>query len=121
MSGLPAHVHSLLGVGPYRQPAGRDPVPKLLLPGHERIELVTGGRGWIHRHAHEGGGWAEVTSGSIAWQQEQQRRRERRADPPRGGGPVQRGRDGGRAGAESAPTCHVRAVLGDMGEWGDLF
>ena len=69
MSGLPAHVHSLLGVGPYRQPAGRDPVPKLLLPGHERIELVTGGRGWIHRHVHEGGGWAEVTSGSIAWQQ----------------------------------------------------
>jgi AraC-like DNA-binding protein len=69
MSGLPAHVLSLLGVGPYRQPAGRDPVPRLLPPGHECIELVTGGRGWVRRHLQEGGGWAEVTTGSIAWQQ----------------------------------------------------
>jgi AraC-like DNA-binding protein len=68
MSGLPIHVHGLLGVGPYRQAPGRDPVPLLLPAGHERIELVTGGRGWIRRHAHEGGGWAEVTTGSIAWQ-----------------------------------------------------
>jgi AraC-like DNA-binding protein len=69
MSGLPSHVHGLLGVGPYRQSPGRDPVPHLLPAGHERIEIVTGGRGWIRCHAHEGGGWAEVTAGSIAWQQ----------------------------------------------------
>jgi AraC-like DNA-binding protein len=68
MSGLPSHVRGLLGVGLYRQPADRDPVPYLLQSGMERIELVSGGRGWVRRHAHEGGGWYEVTAGSIAWQ-----------------------------------------------------
>ena len=38
MSGLPIHVHGLLGVGPYRQPAGRDPVPHL----HDRFQAHFG-------------------------------------------------------------------------------
>ena len=52
----------------YRESPDRDPVPHLLPPGMERIEIVTGGRGWVRQHAHEGGGWSEVTAGSIAWQ-----------------------------------------------------
>lgn len=68
MSALPAHVRTLLGIGVYRQPAGRDPIPNRTPPGIERIELVTGGRGWVRQRPAEGNGWSEVTAGSIAWQ-----------------------------------------------------
>lgn len=47
----------------YHQPAGRQPNPLPLPPYHERVEVMTGGRGWIR---HEGE-WREVSAGDIIW------------------------------------------------------
>ena len=58
-----AHVLGFAGAGPYRQEAGRHPLPTRILPGQERIELVTGGRGWVE-HAGE---WVAVSAGSLVW------------------------------------------------------
>lgn len=63
MQGLP-HVRALLGAFDFRQPPGRHPNPTLIAPGQERIELVTGGRGFVE----DGGRWIEVRAGDIAWQ-----------------------------------------------------
>lgn len=58
-----AHVRQLVGAGRYHQPPGREPFPLRLSPGQERLELVTGGRGWVE---HEGA-WIAVTAGSLVW------------------------------------------------------
>lgn len=58
-----SHVRSLASAGLYVQPHGRHPVPSPIVQGQERIELVTGGRGWVQ---HEGA-WIEVTPGSLVW------------------------------------------------------
>ena len=64
MSVLPVHVRGLRGIGLYQQPPGRHPTPHRQAPGNEKIELVTGGRGWIEQD----GRWIEVRAGDIAWQ-----------------------------------------------------
>lgn len=58
-----AHVSAFTGAGPYLQEAGRHPLPTLIAPGIERIELVTGGRGWVEHERV----WIEVTAGSLVW------------------------------------------------------
>lgn len=58
-----AHVVAFTGAGPYHQEAGRHPVHTRIPPRSERLELVTGGRGWVE---HEGA-WLEVTAGSLVW------------------------------------------------------
>jgi len=53
----------LTGLHHYHQRAGCDPEGGVTPPGYERVELVTGGRGWI---LHEGQ-WREVTPGDLIW------------------------------------------------------
>jgi len=64
MSTLPKHVRGLHGMSLYQQAPGRHPVPHRVTAGHEKIELVTGGRGWIEQD----GQWREVRAGDIVWQ-----------------------------------------------------
>lgn len=47
----------------YRQPAGEHPWPVTIPPGYERVELMTGGRGWV-RAVDD---WREVLPGDIVW------------------------------------------------------
>jgi len=54
---------SLIRVGHYYQAAGCDPLSDIIPPGAERIELVTGGRGWLSI----GREWVEVTPGALVW------------------------------------------------------
>ena len=55
--------HSLVSVGHYHQASGCHPEFDILQPGTERIELVTGGRGWLR----VGKEWIEVTAGALIW------------------------------------------------------
>jgi AraC-like DNA-binding protein len=47
----------------YLQPPRSHPGPVRITPGIERVEVVTGGRGWVH----SAGEWVETTSGDIWW------------------------------------------------------
>lgn len=47
----------------YHQPAGQQPGSRVVPPGHELVELLTGGRGWVVTEA----GWREVTLGDLIW------------------------------------------------------
>lgn len=47
----------------YQQPAGAHPSWFVLPPFYERVELMTGGRGWI-RHGED---WREVIPGDLIW------------------------------------------------------
>ncbi|SDU20164.1 Helix-turn-helix domain-containing protein [Verrucomicrobium sp. GAS474] len=53
----------LLGLSHYHQSPGVHPVPKMIPPGHELIELMTGGKGWVR----EGEEWREVVPGDLIW------------------------------------------------------
>ena len=57
---------SLVRVGHYYQAAGCHPQSDILPSGAERIELVTGGRGWLSI----GREWVEVTPGALVWNTE---------------------------------------------------
>ncbi|NJK92658.1 MAG: helix-turn-helix transcriptional regulator [Blastochloris sp.] len=50
-------------VSHYHQRHGTQPLPSLLQVGQERVELMTGGRGWIE---HEGT-WQELGPGDLIW------------------------------------------------------
>lgn len=58
-----SHLRQLAGCGHYHQAAGRQPGGNRLPAGHEKVELVTGGRGWVPMP----GGLAEVTAGALIW------------------------------------------------------
>ncbi len=58
---------SLLGVTHYHQQREIDPIPVTLPDYHERVELVTGGRGWIQEDER----WREVTPGDLIWNKPQ--------------------------------------------------
>lgn len=60
---IPPPPCALLQAGRYFQEAGREPEWDVLEPGLERVELFTGGRGWVNL----GGRWAEVTAGALLW------------------------------------------------------
>ena len=62
MNAIP-HPIELEGLSHFHQEAGRHPRPYVILPYHEWVELVTGGRGWI-RHGEE---WREVLPGDLIW------------------------------------------------------
>ncbi len=53
----------LEGISHYHQPPGIHPRPAAIPPFYERIELMTGGRGWIS----VGDGWREVLPGDLIW------------------------------------------------------
>jgi AraC-like DNA-binding protein len=55
----------LLGVSHYFQKAGKHPSPRRIAPGHQCVEWVTGGRGWVEID----GRWQEVVSGDLLWHQ----------------------------------------------------
>lgn len=59
-----AHLLDLHAVFEYRQAPGRHPLPSVVPPGQERIELVIAGRGWVE----DGDRWVEVVAGDVAWQ-----------------------------------------------------
>lgn len=57
------HVRALAGCGHYFQARGRQPGGQPIPPGQEKVELMTGGRGWID----EGGTLREVLPGDLIW------------------------------------------------------
>ncbi len=59
-----APVHGIAGISHYHQVAGSHPRGQVIPEGFERVELLTGGRGWVE---HEGT-WQELTAGSLVWQ-----------------------------------------------------
>lgn len=66
MNGLDAplaHVRGVTSCGHYHQAPGRQPGGQALGDGHEKVELVTGGRGWIL----DGGALVEVDAGALIW------------------------------------------------------
>lgn len=62
MNAIPPPI-ALENLGHYHQTAGRHPPSHIISAYHERVELVTGGRGWI-RHNGE---WREVLPGDLIW------------------------------------------------------
>lgn len=62
-SETPSGPCALLQAGRYFQEAGRDPDWHVVEPRLERVELFTGGRGWVN----VGGSWTEVTAGALLW------------------------------------------------------
>lgn len=56
----------VLGVSHYYQRAGLHPNPTRTPCGVQRVELMTGGRGWVE---HEGD-WVEVKPGQLIWEVE---------------------------------------------------
>jgi len=61
-----ARVRGLIGGSHYHHMPGRQYSPSRIQPGHERVEVMTGGRGWIDE-GHLGGGWREVLPGDLIW------------------------------------------------------
>ncbi len=57
------HLVTLRGASHYHQQPGRHPQPSAHPHGVERVEVVTGGRGWVH----DAGTWREVLPGDVAW------------------------------------------------------
>jgi AraC-like DNA-binding protein len=57
-------VQETVGISHYHQAEGIHPRAQVIPKGFERVELVTGGRGWVE---HEGD-WIELTPGSLVWQ-----------------------------------------------------
>lgn len=55
---------TLIGASHYHQDVGRHPRGQEIPRSFELVELLTGGRGWVH---HEGE-WRELTAGSLVWQ-----------------------------------------------------
>ncbi len=55
--------HTLLGVGFYQQQPNSEPLFDTLLPGLERIEVVTHGRGWVRVD----GAMVEAVPGMMLW------------------------------------------------------
>lgn len=53
----------LFGAMHYHHPGSGHPCGHRIRSGVERVELVTGGRGWVD----VGGQWVEVTPGSLLW------------------------------------------------------
>ncbi len=58
-----AYPRSLVSVGHYHQAPGCEPIFDTMRFGRERIELMTGGRGWLKVE----GEWVEVTPGALIW------------------------------------------------------
>jgi len=54
---------SLESVSHYHQRHGIQPSPMKIASGYERVELMTGGRGWIE----DQGQWREVNPGDLIW------------------------------------------------------
>lgn len=57
-------IQSIEGISHYHQAPGKHPRAQVTPEGFERVELMTGGRGWVE---HEGR-WEEVTPGALIWQ-----------------------------------------------------
>lgn len=57
-------IRGTVGISHYHQARGTHPRPQVIPAGFERVELMTGGRGWVE-HA---GDWVELTPGSLVWQ-----------------------------------------------------
>jgi len=53
----------LVHISHYHQPPGIHPRPAEIPPHYERIEWVTGGRGWVF----DGDDWREVKPGDLLW------------------------------------------------------
>lgn len=58
------HVRDLVAITHFHQAPHRQPVSRIVPPGRECIELMTGGRGWIEA----GGDLVEVLPGDLIWQ-----------------------------------------------------
>ncbi|HEY8967122.1 MAG TPA: AraC family transcriptional regulator [Candidatus Methylacidiphilales bacterium] len=58
-----AYPRSLIRVGHYYQDPGCDPLWETVRFGRERLELLTGGRGWLKVE----GEMVEVTAGALVW------------------------------------------------------
>lgn len=56
-------VQELIGGSHFHQAPGRHPGSHILQPGHERIEVMTGGRGWVRA----GSDWIELRPGDLLW------------------------------------------------------
>lgn len=54
---------ALEGVFHYHNPPNFQPRPRATPQGRERVEVMTGGRGWVE----SGGEWREVLAGDILW------------------------------------------------------
>jgi len=54
---------TLTGLFHYYQPPGCHPLGSVIPPGYERVELVTGGRGWILDREE----WRAVAPGDLIW------------------------------------------------------
>lgn len=57
-------VYGIVGISHYHQVAGSHPRRQIIPEGFERVELLTGGRGWVEHEGH----WQELTAGSLVWQ-----------------------------------------------------
>jgi AraC-like DNA-binding protein len=64
---MPSPLDRLLGpvrASHYHQLPGRHPVPNLMRPNQEMVEVMTGGRGWVEE---AGGTWRELAAGDLLW------------------------------------------------------
>ncbi|MDD5349569.1 MAG: AraC family transcriptional regulator [Chthoniobacteraceae bacterium] len=62
-SPVPPPPREILFLGYYHEEPGRQPDFNTIEPGNERVEVVTGGRGWVR----VGGQPVEVTAGAMLW------------------------------------------------------
>ena len=56
-------IYGIINVAHYHQAAGRQPGGRIIQPGQEVVEVVTGGRGWIMDRSRE----VEIGPGALIW------------------------------------------------------